>query len=366
MKTKDFIVVLALIVLYISLLVIFKPSIFRYSFSQELIRRYFLSQDIPHEVPGKRLFLSDGDIYLSTGYLYAQGEDPAKFNFEHPPLIKYLFGFSIKFFNNPYFAQILLGVLMIIALYYAGIKIYRQSTVASLACLLLLIDPIFLSVSSEPLLDLGQALFLILYILAVLYFKKNYMLQGAALGLFAGTKFWITPIFFIVALTLYKLYKREFEIKIFFLHLIFAFITYSLLYTQTFILYNDRFNIVWHILRTFKYRLIHNTSQYFGASFVLFMTGFLKSWWGNKKWIWISPWTIIWPISLVLSITESFRLLLKKKIDINFFIGILPFLYLCYLGVQASFPRYFMPILPFLYLFIANLVLKKRHLLMKS
>ena len=48
-----------------------------------------LSQDIPHEVAGKRLFLSDSEIHIASGYLYALGNNPITFNFQHPPFIKY-------------------------------------------------------------------------------------------------------------------------------------------------------------------------------------------------------------------------------------------------------------------------------------
>src|SRR3989338_10284003 len=102
MKFKDWLLVFFIICFYLVNLLIRKPEIFSFKFDNALIDRYFLSQDIPREVPGKRLFLSDADVDLATGYLYAQGKDPSLFNFEHMPLIKYLYGFSVILFDNPY------------------------------------------------------------------------------------------------------------------------------------------------------------------------------------------------------------------------------------------------------------------------
>ena len=213
MKNKDWLILLVLICVYIFLLLFFKKEIFKFRFDESLIKKYFCSQDITNEPPCKRLFLSDEEIYLSTGYLYAKGADPSLFNFEHPPLIKYLFGYSIILFSNPYFAQVSLGVLFLIVFYYLALKIYKSRNVAILASILILIDPLFLDVSSRPLLDLGQTLFMLLYFLSVFFWKEKFILQGLFLALFAGTKFWITPLFFVFFFYGYKIYIKKIHWK---------------------------------------------------------------------------------------------------------------------------------------------------------
>ena len=83
-------------VAFLGLLVVKFPSIFSYKFSQDTVKNYLKSQDIedPKGLITDRVIMSDSDTYSATGYLYAKGEDPTKYNFQHPPLIKYLFGFS--------------------------------------------------------------------------------------------------------------------------------------------------------------------------------------------------------------------------------------------------------------------------------
>lgn len=354
MKLREWLMILLIISFYIINLFFFKRHIFTYKFDKNLIDRYFLSQDIPHEVPGKRLFLSDADVDLATGYLYATGKDPSLYNFEHTPLIKYLYGFSVLLFNSPYPVTISLGIFSLILYFYFVKRFYKNSLVSLIACTLLVVDPLFIDASSQTLFDLGQTTFMLLYFISILYFKDNFVLQGIALGLFAGAKFWITPIFFVALLTFYKMYKKEFDIKRFIYHLLIAFVIYALTYTQSFILTKGRFNLIWHTLKVFKFRFQHNVSSFFGASIILFMTGYLKTWWGNKNFIRVDMWSVVWPISLLVSLYISFRNILSKKINTELLVAIIPFVYLLYLGVQAPFPRYFLIILPFLYMILGN------------
>ena len=102
-----------IITVYLIVLFFRNPNIFSYKFDTSLVKKYLCSQDISHEPPCKRLFLSDEDIHIAAGYLYAKGSDPIVYNFQHPPLIKYLYGYSIILFHNPYFVQIGLGILFL-------------------------------------------------------------------------------------------------------------------------------------------------------------------------------------------------------------------------------------------------------------
>ena len=354
MKLKDYLFVLLIVSFYITYLFLLKPQIFSYKFDNTLIDRYFLSQDIPHEVSGKRLFLSDAEVDLATGYLYVTGKDPALYNFEHMPLIKYLYGFSVLVFNNPYPVTMILGILFLVLYFYFVKRCYHNSYVPLLACLLFITEPLFIDASSQTLFDLGQTTSLLLYLISIFYFKDNFVFQGIALGLFAAAKFWITPIFFVTLIFLYKMYKKELDAKKFFTHLVISFLVFALSYTQSFILTNGRFNLIWHILRIFKYRLQHNVSTFFGASIILFVTGYLQTWWGSKNFIRIDMWNILWPLSLIISLYVCIRNFLLRRINEEFLIAIMPFAYLLYLGVQAPFPRYFLIILPFLYMIVAN------------
>jgi len=347
-----------IIVIYLTTLFFYKKTVFTTKFDLALITRYFLSQDIPHEVPGKRLFLSDEEVYTAAGYLYINGEDPTKYSFDHPPLIKYLFGQSIKLFNNPLIAQVFLGALLLISTYFLALKLTKNHLISFISTLILLFDPLFLDTSTKALLDVGQSSFAVLYFISLFYYKKNYVLQGIILGLFAGSKFWITPMFFIAIFVIYKIYKKEMEYKIFVKHLIVSFITYSLMYLQTFILIGWKFNIIWHILRTFKFRLQHHIQVFFGGSIILFLSGYFKMWWGKLEWTRSFPWSPLWPISLLSGTFYIIKSFFSKKIDLSLLNIVIPITYLFYISFQNPFPRYFLITLPFFYIFLANAVYK--------
>lgn len=352
-------VLILIVALYITNLYVHSPQLFQYRFDTNLINRYLCSQDITHEVPCPRLFLSDSDIYSASGYLYATGSDPTEYDFQQPPLLKYLFGFSSVIFGNPFLVQIFFGSAFLVMLFLLGLKIYKSSHVAFIACLLLVFDPVLIDVSSQTLLDLGQAFFLLLYVYLFFYGKNNYLLQGIVLGFFAASKFWAGPLFFVLLFTMYQMIKRQFVIKKFLIHLVVAFIIFSLTYAKTFINSGFAFNIIFFQAKIMKFMLDHDAHSIPFASVLVFLTGFVKTWWGWQDLIRTETWTLLWPISFIISILEVKNIILKKIIHEKTFVASIPLIYLLYLGVQAPFPRYFILILPFSYLALANYLVNK-------
>ena len=356
MKLRDWLLVFFIICFYLISLLIRKPDIFTYRFDKGLINRYFLSQDIPHEVPGKRLFLSDADVDLATGYLYATGSDPAEIDFQHMPLIAYLYGFSVIAFNNPYYVEIIFGVLFLSLVYLLGIKIYKSEKVSIIACLLFLIDPLFLDLSSQASYELGQAVFVLLYFYFIIFHEKNFLLRGITLGLIATSKFWGAALFFVLFFNAYKIVTGNFKVRIFIFSLLTAFITFSLVYIQSYIIRGFYFNILFLQLKIFKYWLTHSIANIPLASLILFTTGYFKSWWDNHEILRTQPWSIVWPVSLLTSLIVGLKLILSKKFTPVLLVSAIPFSYLVYLGVQAPFSRYFILILPFSYLSFAKFI----------
>jgi predicted membrane-bound dolichyl-phosphate-mannose-protein mannosyltransferase len=355
MKKKDLWIVAGLILVYLLVLFSFKRNLFTYKFSKEIIDLYFHSQDITHDVPG-RVFLTDSQIHEATGYLYIHGTDPTEFNFQHPPFIKYWYGLSILLFNNPFYAQIVMGILLILGTYLLGKYGFHSAVISVTACLFLITDPLFLNLSTELLLDMGQAAFLLLYVVSLLYFPKRYVLSGILLGFAAGSKFWGAPLFFVALLTAYKWYKKELNIADHTKHIIIAAVIFCSIYLRSFIVHNGLFNIIFFELKSFKYWLHHSVSSIPGASLFVFISGYMNSWWGKKEVIQLKPWYFLWPILLfITTITTTIRLL-KKKVSKEVLVGAVPILYLLYLGVQAPFSRYFIIILPYLYLTTVSVV----------
>ncbi len=355
---KHVLTVILLVVFYLIILFQSHKEIFYYRFNNELISRYMLSQDIPHEVPGKRLFLSDSEIHIASGYLYALGNNPTTFNFQHPPFIKYLYGFSILLFKNPFFIQIIFGIALLLLTYEISFLIFGSFLLALFTSLLLLIDPLFISISSQALLDLGQAVFILLYFYLLLKKKKvSSIFPGIILGILFASKFWIGSLFFILIFDVYFFLKTKLDLKDVVVHFLIASITFSVIYFKTFFDAKGFFNIIFFELKTVKYWLHHSTASIFGSSLFLFLTGNFKSWWGSKTIIKSGVWSPLWPIVFVFTSLRLVKLLIEKKFDKEFLVALIPIAYLVYLGVQAPFDRYFILILPFFYIIFARLIL---------
>ncbi len=350
--------VILILVLFFSLFVTNNSDLLSYRFEKSSIDLYLRSQDIPRDYHIDKVFLSDSDIHISAGYLYAQGADPTYYNFQHPPLIKYLYGFSIIFFQNPYYVQIFFAIIYLLTAHWFFLKISKNNYALSLtAAMLLAADPLLTSLSSQALLDLGQASLSMIYFASILIFPTNYWLHGISLGLFAASKFWAAPVFFVTLLVVYQVLTKKFRIKNYILHLIIASLIFSLTYMKAFIVRGGQFNIIHYQLMTFKYWLTNSVSSIPMASLVLFVTGFFKTWWGNKDLAFSSVWSPFWPVGLIVSAfaTRTAYFLKEKEVLI---LVLVPLLYLLFLGVQAPFSRYFIMILPYIYFSISYLLFK--------
>ncbi|MFA6081064.1 MAG: glycosyltransferase family 39 protein [Patescibacteria group bacterium] len=357
---KHALAMLFLVVLYLMVLFQSHKEIFGYKFNSELISRYKLSQDIPHEVPGKRLFLSDSEIHIASGYLYVLGNNPTTFNFQHPPFIKYLYGLSTLLFKNPFIIQIIFGIILLFLTYKTSFLIFNSFLSALFSTFLLLIDPLFIDISSQALLDLGQAVFIMLYFYLLLKRKKiNSIFPGIILGILFASKFWTGSLFFVLIFDIYFILKKKLCLKDIAVHLITSFIVFSIIYFKTFLDMKGLFNIIFFELKTIKYWLHHSTASKFGSSIFLFLTGNFKSWWGNKTIIKSEVWSPLWPIVFILTSYRLVILLIKKKFNQEFLVSFIPVVYLIYLGVQAPFDRYFILILPFFYIIFTNLLISK-------
>ena len=146
--------------------------------------------------------------------------------------------------------------------------------------------------------------------------------------------------------------------KAYILHLAVAFVAFSLTYITSFVKQNFLFNIVFFQLRVLKFWLDHSVSNIPFASFILFTTGYFKSWWEGHEILRTQIWFFLWPVGLLSSVWISIKPLLKWDIKPQLFFSSIPLIYLVYLGVQAPFSRYFILILPFCYLSLSHLVIR--------
>ncbi len=348
-------------------------NLFLYKFDESLLNRYFYCQDIPYEPDGKRIFLSDGQIHEAVGVLYFKGYHPIELNFQHPPLIKYLFGLSTILFNNPLYIQLLFSIFYILLTFLLADFVF-DTKVGLLSSFLVAIDPLLIKFLDVALLDLGQATFLLLYIYLVLRKPKNWIFwSGIALGLSMASKFWAGSLFFIVLsfvfnvfennrLNIKELFNFSFTknlinkntnlIKKYIYQLIIAFFVLCLTYIKTFIALGFRFNIIFFELKTLKYWFEHSVSSVPFASLYMFITGKFRAWWEKDKILKIHYYWYLWPISLFFTTFYTINYFFKNKFLINkkVFICLIPIFYLLYLGIQAPFERYFIVFLSYLYI----------------
>lgn len=207
-------------------------------------------------------------------------------------------------------------------------------------------------------LDLGQTALLMLYLFFFIT-PSRWVISGILLGLLAGSKFWGVPLYFVTFFFLFHFRLVLKHWKQYFLQIATGVMVFSGLYLPAFIIQNGEFNLVLFELKTIKYWLNHSASSFPGASFVLFTTGYFKSWWGEGEIIRTNIWSVLWPITLVISLKTMLDSIRRRKFQENkFLISLIPILYLVYLGLQIPFPRYFMVILPFLYLISAEWIVK--------
>jgi hypothetical protein len=309
-------------------------------FDPNLINNYLRSQDIldTENKIKDRIFISDSDIYIASGYLYANGADPRDFNL-HPPFIKYLFGLSSKYFNLPLLPNIFFAGFLILGVYVLGINVFKNPTVGFLASILLMFDPVFKEVTIYALLDLGQIVFILWFLIIGLFYSKHYLIEGILLGLAMSSKFWTPVLIFLGILYIYKFLVMKINIKNELIILFIAFLTFCLTYVVSFINSDGLFNIFFWQAKLLKFMLNHNVASKWGSILKMFFGGYL-----------------IWPILFF----ANLYLLFKTKIKgVKFLIYLLPILYLFLLTFQLSFTRYFILILPFLYLSLSSLLCEK-------
>lgn len=359
MKKIDFILIFALFLLFLGVVFVRHREVFTSQFNPSVVQKYLRSQDIEdtENVIKDRIFVSDSVIYSAAGYLYAKGADPTSYNFQHPPLVKYLFGFSSLFFGNVFLVQIIFGVSLVFLTYFIGIRLLDNKIAAFLAAAFLIFDPAFLEQISSTLLDLGQAVFAIFYFVFVVLFPESFVLQGISLGLFAASKFWSTAIIFVALLLGYRFFvlKKKVDYKKLFYSFLIAFLIFSLTYLKTFIDASRLFNIFYFEGRVLKFMLQHNSATFIGGSILLYITGYFVKWWGTGGISKATTFSILWPTSFVVAF---FKTLFSKKKAKEYLISALPVVYLTLTLTQVPFTRYFILVLPFFYLSLSQTLVK--------
>ncbi len=233
----------------------------------------------------------DERIYIEAGMKYINGIPPLYYNYEHPPLAKYLIGLS-TIIGDPHLISIICYILSLLCFYSIILEVNGNSVIALLATLLPMTDTIFINVHRHALLD-PIALCLMLW---AIYFTLKYIgvqqlkygvmasiMWGLSLASKMNTLYVFTPWFiFITYLSL-----RKNNIKSCILFILLIILTYLLTYMQD-IIYGGVYASVYHHIKMIKYMMLRHE-----PTLPLIINGLATLQFKLSIWNYCSPITIV-------------------------------------------------------------------------
>jgi hypothetical protein len=287
--------------------------------------------------------VSDSFLYSYVGYKYSTGVNPSLLNPEHPPLAKYLIGYSIQLFGNEHMIGIGLAFISLLLVAVISFQIHGSILFAGLSLFIFSLFPLFVDqIIHGPQLELYQLFFFLLVVHMLLMGREKnkfvyYIFVGVFFGMLLSTK---TLLPFLVlfsgwlVISLWKKWKELFVI------LIIGAITFCLTYWTYFVQGGT--------LRSFlgmqKYIVTYygNSSipifEFAGNYLRLIFTGSWKFWDASRTVSAYSEWSLLWPIIFIIGIYKLKINWLKYKrshLFIWFFI-----LYNLFIFIIPIFPRY--------------------------
>ena len=132
--------------------------------------------------------VSDSFLYSYVGYKYAHGANPSLLNPEHPPLAKYLIGYSIRFFGNEHMMGIGVAFLSLLLIGIISYQLSRSIMTASISLFAASLFPLFTDqIIHGPQLELYQLFFFLLVLhFLLMWIKKKKMIFCTCAGVFFG------------------------------------------------------------------------------------------------------------------------------------------------------------------------------------
>lgn len=165
---------------------------------------YVFSQNFYYQF----VFSDDKIYYIPAAKMLMNGSSPDKFNFEHPPLGKYIIGFSWLITGNFYAFSKMFGILSILLIYLSMTRIYNKR-IGLFVSAALSLDTLYMYTFTTALLDVYATFFLLLslYVLILIISGKEgllwHVLFGLSLGAAVGSKWSVIPISLILVVYLY-------------------------------------------------------------------------------------------------------------------------------------------------------------------
>lgn len=165
--------------------------IFGFKYEPEYYENFYYESQYTY--PQSARGISDGSLYKFIGYRLTQGENPFNINWEIPPLGKVLYGYSSKFFGNPYWFSLICYLAAIAIFFIFLLKNIKNKLAPFLGIIMLILIPHFSTQLPDTMLDLPLTL---AYMVQLFFFFryidtkqiKDLGLAGLFLGLAAAIK----------------------------------------------------------------------------------------------------------------------------------------------------------------------------------
>lgn len=352
MKILNAIIIIAIFV-SLGSLVIKNKSNFSKKYDPQHYKEIFEKSQWMEDPKARKIVMLDDDQYAYAGWRYAHGGNPTDISFEHPPLAKYIIGFSIILFGNQYFAP-LIGTILFLSLFYKLATQYVKSTTALLLIFFISTEYMIQEQLTHSFLDIWQGNFLLfgLYSLSKLKESKNWWI-GIIISLYGvgATKYYFTAIVYFLFYFLYFLIQKN---RRYLYYLIASIPIIILLYFITYIRFFQLQNLYDFVLlniKMFRYFRSHVPEYPWFEVWRLLATGGWQTWWGDKGIMKTYYFNILWPI-LEFNFIISLSWLWKKEIYKILGPIIWSSVYLLSLSVHILFPHYLLLALPTLYILL--------------
>lgn len=301
--------------------------------------------------------IDDPELYVLAGQHYMRGESPTAINWELQPLTKYFFG---MFSQNPWLVQYLYALGVFYLLYKLSKQILLRSNffVHLIPGVLFLTDRLTLEQLNNPYLDLGQTFFILLFVYYLWrYLATNHRVSFVALGLglVALSKSFsigiLLGLFSIISIYLIDKNKMGIYLKSLYISVVVYLLGYA-----AFFAYHQPLDFITLHIDILRYYKSYVPEYPKGEIFRIIFTGQWRTWWGDHGLISVSTWSILWPISILSTLTIINQRL--RQNPLIFMSSIWIGLYLLFVSLRLVFPRYLLPILPFAYLNLTYIIFK--------
>lgn len=344
--------ILFIILLNFFFLIASYKNVYLSKFDAEKAEKIYQSSQFAKRAEDRRFIIEDPDLYSLAGYQYLRGTSPSDLVFEHPPLLKYLFGLSLFIFGNANIIQSLFGVLFLVVLFSISKEILKNRTLALIPILLLSFDGVFKTQFVFPFLDLGHLLIISLAIFFFLKAKDNrnfYVASTLFLSLVPVSKY-LGAVIIPLLLGFVLIQRRKDFAYLAGLLIILIPLVYFASYLAFFFSGRGFLDFIFLHEKIFRLYRSYLPDYPWGEIWRMLATGNWRVWFGPNPLIRILEWNILWPLTLFATFISFF--FAKKETEAFLLILLWAFLYLLSASFHVVFPRHLLLYLPFGYILL--------------